>query len=58
MMLWHVLFDGTDLPAGLFLWVAALIVILAFTNDDDLPGPRRCFARNGGPRIPAFGSEG
>jgi len=58
MMLWRVLLDGGDLPAGLFLWVAALVVILALANDDDLPGPRRCFARTGGPRVPVFGAEG
>ena len=56
-LLWHCLLDGGDLPAGLFLLVAAVVVLIAFANDDDLPGPRRCFARAGGPRPIAFGVE-
>jgi hypothetical protein len=34
----------------LLLLLAALIVIVAFANDDDLPGPRRCFAPAAGAR--------
>jgi hypothetical protein len=34
----------------LLLLAAALIVIVAFANDDDLPGPRRCFAQAHGAR--------
>jgi hypothetical protein len=34
----------------LLLLLAALIVIVAFANDDDLPGPRRCFAAASGAR--------
>jgi hypothetical protein len=34
----------------LLLLAAALIVIVAFANDDDLPGPRRCFAQAAGAR--------
>ena len=56
--LWHCLLDGGDLPAGLFLVAAAVAVLIAFANDDDLPGPRRCFARIGGPKPSALGVGG
>jgi hypothetical protein len=51
---WRSLLEGGDFPAGIFLLVAAVIVIVALINDDDLPGPRRCFARMGGPKPRPF----
>jgi hypothetical protein len=34
----------------LLLLAAAVIMIVVFANDDDLPGPRRCFAQAAGAR--------
>jgi hypothetical protein len=56
-LLWYSILDGSDLPAGLLLFIAAIVVLIAFANDDDLPGPRRCFARAGGPEPRPFGWE-
>jgi hypothetical protein len=55
--LWRSLLEMGDFPAGMFLLVAAVIVIVALFNDDDLPGPRRCFARMGGPKPRPFALE-
>lgn len=57
VFLWKCLLDGGDLPAGAFLLVAAVVILIALANDDDLPGPRRCFARLGGPKPRPFGFE-
>lgn len=34
----------------LFVLAAVVILIVAFVDDDDLPGPRRCFAHATGNR--------
>jgi hypothetical protein len=45
VMLLHLLLEGADLPAALLVIAAMVIALVMLLGDDDLPGPRRCFAR-------------
>jgi len=43
--------SSADSAAAFWLIGLALVVLIAIAGDDDLPGPRRCFARAGGQHL-------
>jgi len=41
--------SSADSAAAFWLIGLALVVLIVIAGDDDLPGPRRCFARTSAP---------